>query len=111
MSATDVRIGGSRAWIHATRPPTLPAAIVPAPVGAVAARQAGDFSARVFIATLAGLLLIQVGTNFANDYYDFRRTARTPTNVSGLGLNLRCRHSPIRRPFSEPHCCRSDSRR
>jgi 1,4-dihydroxy-2-naphthoate octaprenyltransferase len=60
----------------AARPATLPAAAVPVIVGAAAAVSDGAaFRPLVFLATLACALLIQVGTNFANDYSDFHRGA------------------------------------
>ena len=66
----------ARAWLLASRPATLPAAAVPVMVGAAAAVSAGaTFQPLVFAATLAAALLIQIGTNFANDYSDFHRGA------------------------------------
>jgi len=63
-------------WILASRPATLPAAAVPVFVGtAVALSEGSAFHPLVFAATLLSALLIQVGTNFANDYSDFRRGA------------------------------------
>jgi 1,4-dihydroxy-2-naphthoate octaprenyltransferase len=65
-----------RPWLLASRPHTLPAAAVPVFVGAAAALAEGaSFDALVFVVTLAAALLIQVGTNFANDYSDFHRGA------------------------------------
>lgn len=81
-----------RAWILASRPATLPAAAVPVLVGASAAVSEGSaFRPLVFIATLVCSLLIQVGTNFANDYSDFHRGADTdarlgPVRVTQSGL-------------------------
>lgn len=65
-----------QAWLIAARPATLPAAAVPVIVGAAAAAGEGaSFRPVVFAATLACALLIQIGTNFANDYSDFHRGA------------------------------------
>ena len=65
-----------RPWLLASRPHTLPAAAVPVVVGATAAVAEGAaFDGLVFAVTLAAALLIQVGTNFANDYSDFHRGA------------------------------------
>ena len=86
------RIGTLRAWLLASRPATLPAAAVPVLVGAAAAVHEGaSFRPFVFGMTLAAALLIQVGTNFANDYSDFHRGADHagrlgPTRVTQSGL-------------------------
>jgi 1,4-dihydroxy-2-naphthoate octaprenyltransferase len=66
------------AWVLASRPATLPAAAVPVVVGAAAAiaeTGAGYFRPLIFGVTLICALLIQIGTNFANDYSDFHRGA------------------------------------
>ena len=66
----------ARAWLLASRPATLPAAAVPVIVGAAAAlAQGASFKPLVFVVTVVAALLIQIGTNFANDYSDFRRGA------------------------------------
>ncbi|MEY4488233.1 MAG: hypothetical protein RIQ79_741 [Verrucomicrobiota bacterium] len=68
-------------WWEAARPRTLPAALAPVCVGtALAARQ----HAVVWPAAAACLgfaLLVQIGTNFANDYYDFKKGADTAERV------------------------------
>jgi 1,4-dihydroxy-2-naphthoate octaprenyltransferase len=62
------------AYVLGARPATLPAAAVPVIVGAaVGATTSGDFKPLVFLVTLVAALLIQIGTNFANDYSDFHR--------------------------------------
>ena len=66
----------ARAWLLASRPATLPAAAVPVLVGSAAAvMEGGIFRPSIFAATLLAALLIQIGTNFANDYSDFHRGA------------------------------------
>ena len=92
MSARAEVPSPARAWVLASRPATLPAAAVPVLVGAAAAMLEGaDFRPLVFSATLLAALLIQVGTNFANDYSDFHRGADHegrlgPTRVTQSGL-------------------------
>ena len=82
----------ARAWMLAARPKTLPAAAVPVLVGtAVAMSLRHDIDWLVFAATLAAALLIQVGTNFANDYSDFASGADHagrlgPTRVTQSGM-------------------------
>jgi 1,4-dihydroxy-2-naphthoate octaprenyltransferase len=83
--------GRIRAWILAARPQTLPAAITPVVVGSAAALASGSFRWGPFIAALVAALLIQIGTNLANDYFDFRKGADTeerlgPTRVTQAGL-------------------------
>ncbi|MBI2963897.1 MAG: 1,4-dihydroxy-2-naphthoate polyprenyltransferase [Deltaproteobacteria bacterium] len=58
-------------WISAARPRTLPAAVVPVLVGLAVARRAGPLDWGLAALTLVAALLIQIGTNLANDYYDF----------------------------------------
>ncbi len=57
-------------WLLALRPLTLPAGACPVILAGVMAAEAGQFHAPSFVACLAGALLIQIGTNFANDYSD-----------------------------------------
>ncbi len=81
----------ARAWLMAARPATLSAAVAPVLVGTAAAWRAGHFRALPFLAALVASLLIQVGTNFANDYFDFKKGADTaarlgPVRVTQSGL-------------------------
>ncbi len=54
----------------AARPHTLPAAAAPVVVGTGLAVHEGVFAPLPALAALVGAALIQIGTNFANDYYD-----------------------------------------
>jgi 1,4-dihydroxy-2-naphthoate octaprenyltransferase len=65
------------AWALATRPKTLVAGVVPVAVGSGVAVHDGVFAPLPAAAALLGALLIQVGTNLTNDYYDFKRGADT----------------------------------
>ena len=60
-------------WFLAARPKTLSASIAPVSIGAALAFYKGFFHAPSFFATLCGALLIQIGTNYANDYWDFQK--------------------------------------
>lgn len=85
-------MGAVSVWIKAARPRTLPAALAPVAVGtALAAGPASTFHPLVLVATLAGALFIQIGTNLSNDYSDARRGADTedrlgPVRVTAGGL-------------------------
>jgi 1,4-dihydroxy-2-naphthoate octaprenyltransferase len=65
----------------AIRPPTLPAAVAPVMVGTAVAAADGHFHAVVLAVTLAAALLIQIGTNLANDLFDFQHGADTPDRL------------------------------
>jgi len=60
-------------WIQAARPKTLPAAIAPVLVGSALAAQTGAFQWIPATLCIAFALLIQVATNFANDYFDHEK--------------------------------------
>jgi len=68
-------------WIQAARPRTLPAAVAPVLVGSGLAWKDGHFDARAGGLCLGFGLLVQIGTNFANDYYDFIKGADTAARV------------------------------
>jgi 1,4-dihydroxy-2-naphthoate polyprenyltransferase len=71
----------ARAWLLAARPKTLTAAVVPVVVGSGLALGQGVAALWPALAALAGAVLIQIGTNLTNDYYDFRKGADTPERV------------------------------
>ncbi len=70
-----------RHWLEAARPKTLPAAIIPVAVGTAlaAAHRSADYGKAAIC--LAFSLLVQIGTNFANDYFDFVQGADTAERV------------------------------
>ncbi|MGA1867345.1 MAG: 1,4-dihydroxy-2-naphthoate polyprenyltransferase [bacterium] len=88
-------------WMLASRPKTLPAAASPVIIGSAMAFSDGKFHALSALAALIGALLIQIGTNFANDYFDFVKGTDTeerigPMRVTQAGL---IRPETIRRAF------------
>ena len=75
-------------WIMAARLRTLPAAIAPVLLGWSICESKHTLAA---IAALMGAILIQIATNFANDYFDFVNGADTedrigPTRATQAGL-------------------------
>ena len=64
-----------KCWIIASRPRTLPAAVVPVVVGSAAAASDNKFIFLYAFIALACSLLIQIGTNFTNDLYDYLKGA------------------------------------
>ncbi len=87
---------GWRPWLLAARPATLPAAIVPVLVGTAAAAGPGDVRLGPFLGALLGSLLIQVGTNFANDVFDFRKGADTADRLGPVRITQSGMASPSR---------------
>ena len=83
--------GRARAWGLAIRPKTLPAALAPVLVGTAVAVDAGGFRAGPALAAGIGALLLQIGSNLANDVHDFERGADRddrlgPLRVTQAGL-------------------------
>lgn len=62
-------------WIRAARPKTLPAAAIPVFTGGALAHAGHAFAWVPWSLCLLFALLIQIGTNYANDYYDFLKGA------------------------------------
>ncbi|MFH1277079.1 MAG: 1,4-dihydroxy-2-naphthoate polyprenyltransferase [Candidatus Eisenbacteria bacterium] len=81
MAGVPIRPGSARAWILASRPATLAAAVTPVLVGAACAVHVRSFRAGPAIAALAGATLLQIGSNFANDLFDFRKGADRPDRL------------------------------
>lgn len=77
MSATSGSIAAKpwTVWLLAARPATLTAAVAPVLVGGAAGAHDGRFRPLPFLGALAAALLIQIGTNLANDVFDFERGA------------------------------------
>lgn len=73
-----------RTWLLAARPKTLPAAVAPILLGTVMAWEAESFHLWAAVCALGCGLLIQIGTNFCNDYADFVRGADTPERKGPL---------------------------
>ncbi len=84
-AAQPARVGW-RPWLLAARPPTLPAAVVPVLVGTAAGSDLAHVRWGPFLGALLASLLIQVGTNFANDYSDFHRGADTPDRLGPVRI-------------------------
>jgi len=80
-----------QSWLLASRPKTLLAAVVPVMVGSALAISMKKFFLPYSIVALLCSILIQVGTNFTNDLYDFLKGSDTfkrkgPRRVLASGL-------------------------
>ncbi len=90
ISSSD-RVRPWNAWLLAARPATLTAGVAPVLVGGAAGAHEAAFRPLPFLGALLAALLIQIGTNLANDVFDFERGADTsdrlgPPRVTQSGL-------------------------
>lgn len=78
-------------WLMAIRPKTLPAAVGPVAVGSAVAIGDGNFAFFPALGCLIGAMLLQIGVNLANDYFDFKNKIDSeerlgPVRVTQSGL-------------------------
>jgi 1,4-dihydroxy-2-naphthoate polyprenyltransferase len=90
-SALPAQPTGISSWVLAARIPTLPAAATPVIVGTAVGASVASFQLMPFLGALVAALLIQIATNFANDYADHAKGADTPdrlgpTRATSAGL-------------------------
>lgn len=83
--------GSPRAWLIATRPPTLLAAVAPVAVGTAVAYAEGGLAPLAAAVALLGAVALQVASNLWNDASDFERGADTadrlgPPRAAQTGL-------------------------
>ncbi len=91
MNEEKINISKLQCWILASRPRTLPAALVPVMVGSALAIYHGIFFPAYSIVAFLCSILIQIGTNFTNDLYDYLKGTDTeerkgPLRVLASGL-------------------------
>lgn len=73
-----------KTWYLAARPKTLWAGIAPVIVGTAMAIESGGFHALSAVCALLGSMLIQIGANLANDYFDHAKGADTPDRIGPM---------------------------
>lgn len=71
-------------WLEAARLRTLPAAVIPVATGITLAAISGFTNSFIATVTVIAAVLIQIGTNFANEYYDFLKGADTNERIGFL---------------------------
>ena len=91
INTTTQKISKIESWILASRPKTLPAAVVPVVMGTSIAIHDGYFAPIAAFVALLCSLLIQIATNFVNDLYDYLKGSDTddrtgPDRVLASGL-------------------------
>jgi 1,4-dihydroxy-2-naphthoate octaprenyltransferase len=72
------------AWLLATRPRTLPAAIAPVMLGTAMAIADKCFAWLAVAAAFSVALLLQIGVNLANDYFDYLKGIDTEERLGPL---------------------------
>lgn len=72
-------------WFAAARPFSFTASVVPVLIGTLLAAEV-SFSWWKALLALVGSVLIHAGTNFANDYFDYRKGADTPDSLGPAGF-------------------------
>lgn len=75
---------GIKVWIMAARPKTLWAAVAPVLIGTSAAYDAGAFHWLSATVALFSAIMIQIGTNLANDYFDFKKGGDQPDRLGPI---------------------------
>jgi 1,4-dihydroxy-2-naphthoate octaprenyltransferase len=70
-----------KAWVLASRPKTLFAAVAPVLLGSALAFSHSKGNLPAAIAALFGAICIQIATNLANDYWDAKKGADTPDRL------------------------------
>jgi 1,4-dihydroxy-2-naphthoate octaprenyltransferase len=74
--------------VLAARPKTLTAAVAPVLTGTGLAAHHDSLAWLPAGAALLGAVLIQIGTNLANDYYDYERGGDTPERIGPVRVTL-----------------------
>jgi 1,4-dihydroxy-2-naphthoate octaprenyltransferase len=91
MTSSSKTLHPLKIWFLAIRPKTLPAAMGPVIVGTALAIGDQAFRFGPALAALMGALLLQIGSNLANDVFDFKKGTDTeertgPLRVTQAGL-------------------------
>ena len=91
MTETPQNLTKPKIWVLAIRPKTLPAAGAGVITGTALAFYDGSFSFFPAFAALIGAILLQIGSNLANDVFDYLRGAESkerlgPLRVTQAGL-------------------------
>src|SRR5438445_5674802 len=70
-----------KAWVKTGRPLTLTATLSPLLVGTAVAAYEGVFRLGNFLLALLAALFLQIGTNYFNEYFDYRYGLDSPRSL------------------------------
>lgn len=93
-TATGAPISRRQAWLIGIRPASLSASMIPVLVGTAAAEPRHLPHPLAFVAALLAAMCIQIGTNFANDVFDFRSGADSEARIGPRRLIMSGAISP-----------------
>jgi len=94
VTPTSSQVSVFRAWWAGVRFASLSASVVSVLVGTAAARPLPLERLLAFVAALVAAMLIQIGTNFANDAFDYQSGADNPGRLGPRRLVLSGAVSP-----------------
>jgi len=91
LAMSEIPLNHWQIWLLAIRPKTLPAAAAPVVVGSAMAFADKGFRVGPALTCLFAALLLQIGSNLANDVFDFEKGADQgdrfgPTRVTQAGM-------------------------
>ncbi len=75
-----------RFWWAASRPFSFTASVVPVVVGTLLAGYHGEFTWWIALLALVGSVTIHAGTNFVNDFYDYKKGADSEDSLGPPGF-------------------------
>ncbi len=78
-----------KTWVKTARPFSLTATVSPILVGTAVAAYDGTFHLAIFLVTLFSSLFLQIGTNYFNEYFDYRYGLDTPQSLGSSTVIFR----------------------
>ncbi|NJL32873.1 MAG: UbiA family prenyltransferase, partial [Chloroflexaceae bacterium] len=101
---TEPMLATLTTWFIASRPWSYTAAVIPVALGTIVAAYQGAFDVWIFLLTVVGSVLLQAGTNFANDYYDFIKGTDNAASLGTGGIVFKHNIRPIQALFASLIC-------
>jgi 1,4-dihydroxy-2-naphthoate polyprenyltransferase len=78
-----------KVWVKTARPFSLTASVSPILVGTAVAAYDGTLHVVNFLVTLCSSLFLQIGTNYFNEYFDYRYGLDTPESLGASTVIFR----------------------
>jgi len=87
--ASSTGLPSWRIWLKTGRPFSLTATVTPILVGSALAAYMGRFNWGLFLITLFAGLFLQIGTNYFNEYFDYRYGLDHPGSLGSMTVIFR----------------------